>query len=907
MACLILGQTEPRIFAIRTHPQYSDAVRDFLVATCEPETRPASVNEFTMSSASLAAAASEGVWSAATIAEELTKLSGLRVAAPAGNDETQHRRQHHQQRGRRRVLDDACLRALPPAFRDLLSEMENSSKLALVLHRRLGTASASSRAGNERRRHRPEGPQQQAPPPPEMAYYLVARSRAFLETLITHDRVIAASLCPAGGSPPTAAAKQQVAVDEEAAGVTAAAAASAAAALIFTDSDAASGAIVYKAEVRGGCLRDLRRQVQVAHGFHIDVQYDFHGDVVTPAVAGFRLRDTTELRPYQEASLERFLRGGAARNGVVVLPCGAGKTLTGVAAAAAVGRPTIVLCINELSVKQWRDQFVKWATLHKKQVSLFTGKNKEWPADVFISTYNMMTTEAVRLPDGTYSESQAWKARILDEVQRCPWGLMLLDEVHGAPAADFQRVLDRVRYHCVLGLTATLLREDGTIGSLRHLVGPKLYEANWMELTAAGHLATVHCVEVRCPTPAPYVATYANTKARAGIRTDIEALNPNKLWCTQALLHYHTVVKRPADKVIVFCDSTHAVRRYARLLGIPFMEGATKATERHNILSHFRLNPKVNAVVLSRVGDTALDIPEASVIIQVSGLFGSRRQEAQRLGRILRPKPPTLRNVAAVFYSLVSIDTEEVGYSFGRQQWLRDQGFAYRVIDAADVVAHFRKAQQPGVNGLVCVGTPKWQYHAPWAAADEQAAAEEATYDAVSRNRKSSRAEGAELAIAPPVDVPASGGGVAAAAGGSSERFMSLPLRECELLEHAFCEGEATVALGEYGTATFDAMDTPHTHAALAIDVATAAAVLEKAEAASRGAFVQTPHVHQFLRSVRQHALSSPLLVQDGAVRLRLRRGDRQHFCSIETASSPCASQQLKSFAIAAAAMQASR
>jgi superfamily II DNA or RNA helicase len=822
--CIVLDHVEPRIFAVRFHPLYSDAVRDFLVSTCEPLTRPASVNEFFMSSASLAAAASEGRWDPTAIARQLVQYAGLHdTTSPSGDGATKTMTTSSAPLTPA-ALFEQYLQRLPKVFRVLLGEMDMSAKLQLVLHRRFvaprpllaapGEGLADHGDVNKRRRRELLGkPAALAvtsaidavvAPRHEMAYYLVCRNRAFFESLIAHDKIISTCLCMPGGGDDATIGSASLAT------------------LVFSDRDR-EGRVVYKAEVKGGHLRELRRQVQATRGFHIDVQYDYRTDTATADVPNFRLKDSTRLRSYQEASLERFLRGGNARNGVVVLPCGAGKTLTGVAAAAAIGKPTIVMCINELSVRQWRSQFAMWSALSKKQITVFTGKRKDMPADVFITTYSMMTTEAVKLPDGTYSEGQAWKAKILEEVEQRPWGLMLLDEVHGAPAADFQRVLDRVKYHCVLGLTATLLREDGNIGSLRHLVGPKLYEANWLELTAAGHLATAHCVEVRCSTPAPYVQAYMSSRPMTSRRTDIEALNPTKLWCTQALVHYHTVERSPPDKVIIFCDSTHAVRSYAHALGLPFMEGRTKATERHNLLSHFRQNPKVNCVILSRVGDTALDIPEASIIIQVSGLFGSRRQEAQRLGRILRPKPPSVKNATAVFYSLVSTDTDEVGYSFGRQQWLRDQGFAYRVIDAATVLDHFHhRAHGPGRH-LACIGHPTWQYRALWLDG-HQRQGDDGPAARSHRTEGSSLANGRAVTSAP----------VAAPLAHDDESYSdedTVPLRHEEsyvsfpacvslAIDKAFLAGQTNVVVDKYGTVSFDAMDHPATHGMLQVSAA---------------------------------------------------------------------------------------
>ncbi|EPY32533.1 DNA excision repair protein ERCC-3 [Angomonas deanei] len=433
-----------------------------------------------------------------------------------------------------------------------------------------------------------------------------------------------------------------------------------------------------------------------------------------------RLAKHVTLRSYQVESLERFRRGQKAHQGVVVLPCGAGKTLTGIGAACEIQKRTIILTVNNMSVFQWKREFLKWTNLTEDQVTVCTLNQKDLPGPVFITTYSMLIAKRGEAKGVSAQRSE----EILEAVGSTAWGLMILDEVHTAPAKNFQEVLNKVKFNCVLGLSATLLREDGKIDDLRHLVGPKLYEANWLQLTNEGFLAKVQCAEVQCPMPPEFAACYYNALEAATrtirqksestkrgrpptlgyIASNYASCNPYKLWCTQALLSFHQS-RSPPDKVIIFCDFLTEVEYYSKHLNIPYMNRNTSETERRNLLDYFQFTD-LNAIILTRVGDVALDLPCATVIIQISGLGASRRQEAQRLGRILRPKPPSLDNTCSYFYTLVSKDTKEVQTSYDRQSWLRDQGFAYRVIQAETVLKEYKR-----IGGMsCCVGPPRWWY-----------------------------------------------------------------------------------------------------------------------------------------------------------------------------------------------------
>lgn len=247
----------------------------------------------------------------------------------------------------------------------------------------------------------------------------------------------------------------------------------------------------------------------------------------------------------------------------------------------------------------------------------------------------------------------------------------------------FRKTLTIVSAHAKLGLTATLVREDEKIQSLNWLIGPKLYEvlaifsikANWMELADNGYIANVQCAEVWCKMATPFYREYLRAKARK--RQLLYVMNPGKIQSCQYLIAMHEAM---GDKIIVFSDNIFAIKHYAEKLGKPYIYGGTSQSERMRVLQQFRFNPALNTIFLSKVGDTSIDLPEATCLIQISSQYGSRRQEAQRLGRILRPKKGGLGKANAFFYSLVSSDTEEMYYATKRQQFLVDQGYEFKII-----------------------------------------------------------------------------------------------------------------------------------------------------------------------------------------------------------------------------------
>ncbi|OXA46697.1 general transcription and DNA repair factor IIH helicase subunit XPB [Folsomia candida] len=397
-------------------------------------------------------------------------------------------------------------------------------------------------------------------------------------------------------------------------------------------------------------------------------EYDFRNDTRNPDIH-IDLKPSAILRPYQEKSLRKMFGNGRARSGVIVLPCGAGKSLTGVTAVCTVRKRAIVLCNSGVSVEQWKQQFKLWSTADDAIICRFTSDAKDKPmgCSILVTTYSMIT----------HTQKRSWEAeQTMKWLQEQEWGIMLLDEVHSIPAKMFRRVLTMVQAHCKLGLTATLVREDDKIADLNFLIGPKLYEANWLELQKNGYIAKVQCAEVWNPMTPEFYREYLNSGISKKILLCV--MNPAKFRTCQFLIRYH---ERRNDKIIVFSDNVYALKHYAMKLGKPFIYGPTSQQERLQILQNFKFNPKINTVFVSKVADTSFDLPEANVLIQISSQGGSRRQEAQRLGRILRAKKGAIaEEYNAFFYTLVSEDTIEMNYSRKRQRFLVNQGYSYKVI-----------------------------------------------------------------------------------------------------------------------------------------------------------------------------------------------------------------------------------
>jgi len=434
-------------------------------------------------------------------------------------------------------------------------------------------------------------------------------------------------------------------------------------------------AVVVSFQVDGVKVENVKRQA-IELDYPLMEEYDFRNDTMNPNVPMFDLKPITRIRRYQERSLAKMFGNGRARSGIIVLPCGAGKTLTGVTAAQTIKKSCVCLATNAVSVLQWKYQFQKWTNIPDDRISVFTSDQKDQlhpDACVLVTTYTMISY------NGKRSEQSQ---KVMDQITGREWGCLLMDEVHVVPAKMFRRVIGSVKAHTRLGLTATLVREDDLISDLNFLIGPKLYEANWMDLTAQGYLANVQCVEVWCPMTGPFMKEYL-IASNARLKQLLYVMNPSKLRAVEFLVRFH---EARGDKIIVFSDLVYSLKLYAEMLKRPLIYGETPEKERQAILGTFRSTDVLRTICISKVGDTSIDLPEANVIVQVSSHFGSRRQEAQRLGRILRPKSYTQTdgsnksNFNAFFYTLVSSDTQEMFYSAKRQQYLIDQGYTFKIV-----------------------------------------------------------------------------------------------------------------------------------------------------------------------------------------------------------------------------------
>lgn len=384
------------------------------------------------------------------------------------------------------------------------------------------------------------------------------------------------------------------------------------------------------------------------------------------------LRDTTRagapfhLRDYQEDAAAAFHAGGSSRggSGVVVLPCGAGKTVVGMACVARVGASTLILTTSVTAVRQWITELLDKTTLHEDQIGEYSGAAKD-VRPVTVATYQVMTYRG---------STDAGFAHLALFDQR-DWGLIIYDEVHLLPAPVFQ-VTAGLQARRRLGLTATLVREDGREDDVFALIGPKKADVPWKTLEGRGWIAEAACAEVRVPLPEELRMEYALAEARDKFRVASE--NPEKTALVRALLARH-----PDEPTLIIGMYVDQVRALAVELGVPVLTGSTPQRKRDQLYAGFRAGT-IPVLAVSKVANFAVDLPDAAVAIQLSGTFGSRQEEAQRLGRILRPKPGANQ---AHFYTLVTRDTVEQEFALKRQLFLCEQGYEYRILDAEEVAA----------------------------------------------------------------------------------------------------------------------------------------------------------------------------------------------------------------------------
>jgi len=366
-----------------------------------------------------------------------------------------------------------------------------------------------------------------------------------------------------------------------------------------------------------------------------------------------------QLRPYQQQAAESFFHGGS---GVVVLPCGAGKTIVGAAAMAAAKTTTLILVTNTVSARQWRDELIRRTTLTADEIGEYSGAKKEI-RPVTIATYQVMTTKR----GGVHPHLELFEAR--------DWGLVLYDEVHLLPAPVFRMTAD-LQARRRLGLTATLVREDGREGDVFSLIGPKRFDAPWKDIESQGYIAPADCVEVRVTLTDAERMTYA--VAEPDVRYRLAATAESKSEVVAELVAKHRGVP-----TLVIGQYVDQLDELAERLRAPLIKGDTTVRQREKLYDAFR-SGEIDLLVVSKVANFSVDLPTAQVAIQVSGAFGSRQEEAQRLGRILRPKSD---GVAARFYAVVARDTVDAEFAQHRQRFLAEQGYAYRILDAEDAVA----------------------------------------------------------------------------------------------------------------------------------------------------------------------------------------------------------------------------
>ena len=369
-------------------------------------------------------------------------------------------------------------------------------------------------------------------------------------------------------------------------------------------------------------------------------------------------QDGWKIRKYQELAAEGFWHGGS---GVVVLPCGAGKTIVGAAAMAHAKATTLILVTNTVAARQWREELLRRTDLNEDDIGEYSGAKKEI-RPVTIATYQVMTTRK----KGIYAH--------LDLFDAIDCGLIIYDEVHLLPAPIFRFTAD-IQSRRRLGLTATLVREDGMEGEVFSLIGPKRFDVPWKEIEAQGYIAPADCVEVRITLTDAERLNYATAEQEDRYR--FCSTSQTKKDVAVALAKQHA-----NDQVLVIGQYIDQLDQLSEALSVPVIKGDTPIKERERLYSLFR-SGEIKCLVVSKVANFSIDLPEATIAIQVSGTFGSRQEEAQRLGRILRPKAD---GRGARFYSLVARDTIDQDFAQNRQRFLAEQGYAYRIIDADEVM-----------------------------------------------------------------------------------------------------------------------------------------------------------------------------------------------------------------------------
>jgi len=378
----------------------------------------------------------------------------------------------------------------------------------------------------------------------------------------------------------------------------------------------------------------------------------------TPHDIDLSSADDWKIRDYQSKAVEKFWAGGS---GVVVLPCGAGKTIVGAAAMATAKTNTLILVTNTVSARQWKNELLRRTSLTEDEIGEYSGSVKE-VKPVTIATYQILTTKR---------KNEYAHLALLDAND---WGLIVYDEVHLLPAPIFKMSAD-LQARRRLGLTATLVREDGKEGDVFSLIGPKRFDAPWKEIEAQGYIAPAACFEVRIDMDEEERFAYAISNQDEKYR--LAATSSVKIPVIQKLMKKHA--GEPTLIIGQYLDQIHAI---SGALNVPEITGETPVDERERLFEQFRTG-EITTLVVSKVANFSVDLPEASVALQISGSYGSRQEEAQRLGRLLRPKAD---GRAANFYTLIARDTVDQDFAQNRQRFLAEQGYSYEIIDAHDLI-----------------------------------------------------------------------------------------------------------------------------------------------------------------------------------------------------------------------------
>lgn len=410
------------------------------------------------------------------------------------------------------------------------------------------------------------------------------------------------------------------------------------------------GADVYVPQRHRGRLK----QVLLGLGWPVD---DHAGLVEGAPMQIAARRDRFTPYAYQTRAITAFRDAGS--HGVIVLPCGAGKTVVALLAMEALSTRTLVIGSSREACLQWRREMLAKTSLSERDVAIY-GADKKDVGPITLTTYSML---------GKKGGAGATGFAHFDKLAAEPWGLVVYDEVHLLPAPVF-RLTAELQARRRLGLTATLVREDGREGDVFALIGPKRFDIPWRELEKSGHIAQASCFDVRVPLAEGLAEPYAQGDPH--VQSRIAGENPVKLEALRVIAERHA-----GDRLLVLGTYLDGLRAAAHLLGAPCVTGETPAAMRDEHYEAFRRGA-IRTLVLSRVGNFAIDLPEANVLVQLSGTHGSRQEEAQRLGRILRPKPG-----GATFYSLVTRDTVEERDAFHRQSFLTEQGYRYYIEDFA--------------------------------------------------------------------------------------------------------------------------------------------------------------------------------------------------------------------------------